>query len=51
VSAQTAGLCLAAVGAALLWSEWALVIAGVLLILVPEVAATVRRGDRAAKRR
>jgi hypothetical protein len=39
VTTQTAGLCLAAVGACLLWSAWALVIAGVLLLLVPELAA------------
>jgi hypothetical protein len=43
VSAQIAGLTLAAVGAALLWSAWALVIAGVLLLVVPELAALARR--------
>jgi hypothetical protein len=40
---QTAGLILAALGATLLWSPWALVIAGILLIVVPEVASSVRR--------
>lgn len=51
MTTQTAGLCLAAVGGALLWSAWALVIAGVLLVVVPELATTVRRGDEAARRR
>lgn len=43
MSAQTAGLALVAVGAALLWSWWALVIAGALLLVVPELAALRRR--------
>ncbi len=43
MSAQTAGLSLVAVGAALLWSAWALVIAGLLLLVVPELAALARR--------
>lgn len=43
MNAQTAGLSLAAVGAAILWSAWALVIAGVLLLVVPELAALRRR--------
>lgn len=51
MSTQTIGLSLAAVGAALLWSAWALVIAGVLLILVPEAAAVIRRTDERVKRR
>lgn len=50
MSAQTAGLTLVGVGAALLWSWWALVIAGALLLVVPELVATVRRGDRVARR-
>ncbi len=43
MSAQTAGLSLVAVGATLLWSAWALVIAGLLLLVVPEFAALARR--------
>lgn len=43
MNAQTAGLSLVAVGAALLWSAWALVIAGLLLLVVPELAALARR--------
>jgi hypothetical protein len=43
VSAQTVGLALAAVGATLLWSAWALVIAGLLLLVVPELASLARR--------
>lgn len=50
MSAQTAGLVLLAVAGLLLWSAWALVIAGVLLLVVPEVVDTVRRGERRAKR-
>lgn len=51
--AQLLGVALAAVGAALLWSPWALVIAGAVLIVGPEVlelreAVTLRR-DRARK--
>lgn len=40
---QTAGLICAAVGAAVLWSAWALVIAGVLLLVIPELAGLARR--------
>lgn len=40
---QTAGLICAAVGVAVLWSPWALVIAGVLLLVVPELAGLARR--------
>jgi hypothetical protein len=40
---QTAGLITAAVGAAVLWSAWALVIAGVLLLVVPELVSLARR--------
>lgn len=43
MSTQTTGLALASIGAALLWSAWAFVIAGVLLIVVPELAAIARR--------
>lgn len=43
MSAQTAGLSLVAVGTAVLWSAWALVIVGVLLLIVPELAALARR--------
>ncbi len=50
MSAQTVGLSLIAVGLAVLWSFWALVIAGFLLVMVPEFAAFVRRSDRKAKR-
>lgn len=48
VNAQTLGVILAAVGATLLWSAWALVIAGVVLVVVPELVAVARR--RAARR-
>jgi hypothetical protein len=44
VTAQVVGIVLAAVGATLLWSAWALVVAGVLLLVVPELAAL--RGQR-----
>lgn len=37
-AAQLIGVILAAVGAALLWSAWALVAVGVLLVVVPELA-------------
>lgn len=40
---QFVGSVLVTVGAALLWSVWALVIAGVLLMVVPEVVAARRR--------
>jgi len=43
VNVQVAGLVLAAVGAALLWSSWALVIAGAVLVIVPELVEAVRR--------
>ncbi len=43
MNAQTIGLALLALGAAALWSPWALVIAGALLVFVPELAAAVRR--------
>ncbi|MEI4273917.1 hypothetical protein TEK04_19525 [Klenkia sp. LSe6-5] len=43
MSAQTTGLTLLAVAGTLLWSAWALAVAGALLIVVPEVAALVRR--------
>lgn len=42
MSTQTTGLVLAAVGVTLLWSAWALVVAGVLLVAVPELASGVR---------
>jgi hypothetical protein len=44
VTAQTAGVVLLATGAALLWSAWALVAAGVLLLVLPELVAL--RGRR-----
>lgn len=50
MSTQDAGLLAVAVGMTLLWSEWALVIAGLLMLLIPEIAAMVRRGDRAARK-
>lgn len=44
VLAQVLGVVLVAVGACLLWSPWALVIGGVLLLVVPEAGrAVVRR--------
>lgn len=44
MSAQLAGVVLAAVGAWLLWSPWALVVAGAALVVVPELVAL--RGER-----
>lgn len=41
--AQLLGIAALAVGVALLWSPWALVIAGVLLIVLPEIEAVRRR--------
>lgn len=55
VSAQVAGVVMVGVGVALLWSWWALVVAGVLLVVAPEVVdglrvlAGVRREQRAAR--
>lgn len=43
VSTQTSGVILLAVAGALVWSAWALVVAGVLLLTVPEVLALHRR--------
>ena len=43
MTAQLAGLVLLAVGVALLWSAWAFVIAGGLLIMVPELVAAGRQ--------
>lgn len=43
MSAQLAGAVLVGVGAALLWNVWALVIIGLLLLVVPELAAMRRR--------
>ncbi len=40
--AQVLGVVLVACGAALLWSPWALVIAGMLLVVVPEAVAARR---------
>lgn len=49
---QLLGLLLLALGIALqLRAAWPLMVAGFLLMLVPEITATVRRGDAAAKRR
>ncbi len=42
-TAQAAGLIVAAIGATLLWSPWALVIAGVILLVVPELIARKAR--------
>lgn len=42
MNAQTVGLILAAIGGTLLWSAWALIIAGALLVVVPEVVALRR---------
>lgn len=49
MSTQTSGLCLLAVGAALLWSAWALVVAGVLLIVVPEITRAVSQHRQIAE--
>jgi hypothetical protein len=43
VTAQLVGLVLIAVGISYLWSPWALVIAGALLVIVPELSNSVRR--------
>lgn len=51
MSTQTTGLVLLAVGATLLWSAWALVLAGVLLVVVPDVVALVQRRRRSARAR
>lgn len=40
---QSLGVALAAAGAWLLWSPWALVVAGVLLVVAPEVGALLER--------
>jgi hypothetical protein len=50
MSDQTAGLALAAVGACLLWSAWALVLAGLLLLVLPEVTAVRARSREVARR-
>jgi hypothetical protein len=42
VSDQTVGAVLIAVGGALLWSAWSLVIVGVLAVLLPELLSYVR---------
>jgi hypothetical protein len=42
VSDQTVGAVLIAVGGALLWSAWALVIVGVLAVLLPELLSYVK---------
>lgn len=39
MSAQVVGVVLAAVGAWQLWSPWALILAGALLLVVPELAS------------
>lgn len=41
--AQVVGAVLVAAGAALLWSPWALVVGGLLLLVVPELGEVVRR--------
>jgi hypothetical protein len=43
VNPQLAGFVLLTVGVALLWSVWAFVIAGALLVVVPELVAVVGR--------
>lgn len=40
---QVVGVVLLAVGLTMLWSPWALVAGGVLLLVAPEVAELVRR--------
>lgn len=42
-AAQILGVFLVAVGVFLLWSPWALVIAGAVLLVAPELAALRRR--------
>lgn len=44
---QLVGVVLVAVGVWLLWSPWALVAGGLLLLLGPEVAELVRRREGA----
>lgn len=44
--AQILGVLLLALGGFLLWSPWALVIAGVLLVIVPELGVLLRRERR-----
>lgn len=41
--AQMLGVVLVATGAALLWSPWALVAGGVVLLVAPEIGEAVRR--------
>ncbi len=43
MTTQTVGVILLAVAGALLWSAWALVVGGVVLLAAPEVAAVARR--------
>lgn len=51
MSDQTVGAVMVAVGGALLWSAWVLVVVGVLAVLLPEVLGYVRlRRARAASR-
>lgn len=51
MTVQTLGFALLAIGlAVLLTSGWPLVIAGALLLLVPEIGAAVLRRRREAKR-
>lgn len=40
---QALGLVIAAAGGTLLWSAWALVICGAILVLLPELRDAVRR--------
>jgi uncharacterized membrane protein len=37
------GLALVAIGATMLWSAWALVVVGVVLMAVPEIVSAVRQ--------
>ncbi len=49
--AQVLGVVLIACGAALLWSAWALVIGGAILVVVPEIVAALRTVAVARTRR
>jgi hypothetical protein len=42
-AAQVVGVVLASVGASELWSPWALVVGGVVLLVGPELGEAVRR--------
>lgn len=43
MSAQVVGVILASIGGWLLWSPWAFIIAGAVLVALPEIVDAVRR--------